>query len=283
MKKLHSILALLLALALAFSLAACGGEESKPADDENNTAPSITGVADGSVEAGHEFDALAGVTATDAEDGDLTAQIVIDSSPALDFQNGKATPPTAGDYELTYTVTDKGGKTATAYATLTVTRATGEPVVYKAFDFSLHAEPESFGWEARVSENAEAEGTFKQGACVFDIVNPGEGDGDVQLVRAGYALEKADYRVKIWAKSTKDTYAHLLIEDAGTDDWRTIGEAWNQKITPVMTPIEVNFSAAEDMTVDVRLHLGKITPNGENPADTTPEDFAVTIDKVEIY
>jgi hypothetical protein len=93
MKKLHSILALLLALALAFSLAACGGEESKPADDENNTAPSITGVADGSVEAGHEFDALAGVTATDAEDGDLTAQIVIDSSPALDFQNGKATPP----------------------------------------------------------------------------------------------------------------------------------------------------------------------------------------------
>ena len=47
MKKLHSILALLLALALAFSLAACGGEESKPADDENNTAPSITGVADG--------------------------------------------------------------------------------------------------------------------------------------------------------------------------------------------------------------------------------------------
>jgi hypothetical protein len=283
MKKLHSILALLLALALAFSLAACGGEESKPADDENNTAPSITGVADGSVEAGHEFDALAGVTATDAEDGDLTAQIVIDSSPALDFQNGKATPPTAGDYELTYTVTDKGGKTATAYATLTVTRATGEPVVYKAFDFSLHAEPESFGWEARVSENAEAEGTFKQGACVFDIVNPGEGDGDVQLVRAGYALEKADYRVKIWAKSTVPTYAHFIVRDENAEEWTTFGAVWNARIGEEIAPIDLTFTSEGEGSAEMMLNLGKITPNPDNAEDTTPENFTVTIDKIEIY
>ena len=129
MKKL-SLLAL--AIALALLLTACGGS-SKPAatpepTEAPNTAPSISGVADQTVEAGSEFDALAGVTASDGEDGDLTGMITIDSTPALSFKNGKATPETAGDYELTYSVTDKGGLTAEAYATLTVTKKTGEEI-----------------------------------------------------------------------------------------------------------------------------------------------------------
>ena len=45
MKKLHSILALVLVLALALSLAACGGE-SGGASNGDNTAPTLTGVAD---------------------------------------------------------------------------------------------------------------------------------------------------------------------------------------------------------------------------------------------
>ena len=42
--------------------------------------------------AGMEFDALDGVTAADAAGGDLTDMIMIESTPALDFKNGKATP-----------------------------------------------------------------------------------------------------------------------------------------------------------------------------------------------
>ena len=63
---MKKILAIVLALALSLALfAACG-------KDGENTAPVIEGVKDtASVEAGSEFDALAGVTATDAEDGDI--------------------------------------------------------------------------------------------------------------------------------------------------------------------------------------------------------------------
>ena len=282
MKKLHSILALVLVLALALSLAACGGE-SGGATNGDNTAPTLTGVADGTVEAGHEFDALAGVTASDAEDGDLTAQIVIDSSPALDFQNGKATPGAAGDYELTYTVTDKGGLTATAYATLTVTRATGEAVVYKDFDFGVAVEADAHGWEARVGESAEAVGELKQGAFVFDITNPGDGDGAVQLVKSGFTLEKADYRVKIWAKSTAPTYAHFIARDETAEEWSTFGAVWNVRIDENIAPIELNFSSEGEGSAEFMLNLGKITPNPDNPDDSTPENFTVTIDKIEIY
>ena len=77
---------------------ACSG-----AKDEVN--PEILGVKDAAaVEQGKEYDALAGVTATDDKDGDLTAKIVITSTPALEFVNGKTTPTKQGTYELVYSV-----------------------------------------------------------------------------------------------------------------------------------------------------------------------------------
>ena len=251
-----------------------------------DTAPGITGVADVlSSPAGTEIDLLAGVKATDAEDGDLTASIVIDATPSITVNGGKAVIENPGSYELTFTVKDKGGLDAQpAYATLTVTKKTGEAELYKDFDFNAPYTPDGRGWVASISEPAVGTAELKQGAWVIEVANPGDNDGQVLFCKPGMALKAgADYRVKIWAKSTKDTYAHLLIEDAGTDDWKLFGDAWNQRITASIAPIEVTFSAPEDATADVRLHLGKITPNGENPADTTPEDFTVTIDKVEIY
>jgi hypothetical protein len=95
--------------------------------------PVLDGVHDQSVMAGTEFDALAGVTAADSEGADLTGMIMIESTPALDFKNGKATPENPGDYELVYSVTDKNGATAEDYATLTVTKKTSEEVEYRTF------------------------------------------------------------------------------------------------------------------------------------------------------
>ena len=63
-----------------------------------SSSPVITGEADQTVEAGTEFDALAGLTATDAEDGDLTDMITVEAMPDLTFRNGKTTPETAGEY-----------------------------------------------------------------------------------------------------------------------------------------------------------------------------------------
>ena len=275
MKNIRKILALILSLAMVLSMAACGGSAE-------NTAPAINGVADQTVEAGSEFDALAGVTATDNEDGDITSMITIDATPALNFKNGKATPETAGNYELVYSVTDKGGETVEAYATLTVTKQTGEATVLYAFDFADQT-VDAKGWTAKVAEGVAATGELKQGAYVFDITNPGAGDGDIQLVLAGLPVKAADYKVKVWAKSTVNTYAHILARDESVEEWATFGGAFNVVIGEEIAPLELNFTAPGEGSTELMINLGKITPNPENPADTTPENFTVTIDKIEVY
>ena len=281
MKNYRKILSALLCLVMLLSLAACGGGSSAPAGD--NTAPEISGVSDKAVEAGTEFDALAGVAASDKEDGDISGKIVITSMPELSFSNGKVTVSDPGNYELTFTVTDKGGLETKAYATLTVTRQTGEAVVYQNFDFTVTGDMDNHGWEARIGESAQATGEHKQGAFVFEIANPGDGDGAVQLVKPGFALEAGDYRVKVWAKASAPTFAHFIARDELAEGWETFGAVWNARIDENIAPIELNFSSEGEGSAELMLNLGKITPNPDNPDDTTPTDFTVTIDKIEIY
>ena len=279
---MKKVLAILLSVLMIASFAACGGGTDKPS--AGSSKPEISGVHDMTVEAGQSFDALDGVSASDAEDGDLTAMITIDASPALSFKGGKATPENAGSYELVYSVTDSSGETAEAYATLTVTKKTGEAVLLKDFDFSTVEATDAKGWEAFIAEDAKATAAMKDGAFVFDVENPGEGDDRVMFVKKNFGLKAgADYKVQIWAKSTVPTYAHLIAKNELVEDWQTFGGAWNLRIEGVIRPLEITFSAPEDGSAELRLHLGKITPNPDNPADTTPENFTVTIDKVQIY
>ncbi len=279
MKKL---LAILLSVLMLASFAACSGNGNTPSA-QGGSKPEIKGVHDLTVEAGQSVDTLEGVTATDAEDGDLTAMITIESSPSLSFKGGKATPETAGTYELVYSVTDSSGETAEAYATLTATKQTAEAVLLKEFDFTTLEATDAHGWEA-VVDGAEATGALKDGAFVIDIQNPGEGDGAIRFVKSLAVKGGSDYKIKVWAKSTAPTYAHFIPKDGSTDEWKTFGgEVWNARLDEAITCIESNFTAPEDGTAELRLHLGKITPNPDNPADTTPENFTVTIDKVEIY
>ena len=276
MKNMRKVLAMLLAVAMLLSLAACGNKGE-------NTAPQITGVKDLTVQAESEIDVLAGITATDAEDGDLTSMITVESTPVLTFKNGKATPEKAGNYELTYTVTDKNGQSVSEYATLVVTKKTADAVVYQEFDFDTNHNVDANGWEAHVAEGVAAIGELKQGAFVFDITNPGAGDGDIKLALPGFAVKAADYKIKVWAKSTAKTYAHILARDENADGWATFGGAFNVVIDETVKPLELNFTVSGDGSAELLIHLGKITPNPDNAADTTPENFTVTIDKIEIY
>jgi len=271
LKKIAALLLALCMLTVTSSVFAENGE------------PELHGVHDQSVMAGTEFDALAGVTATDAEGNDLTDMIMVESMPELDFKNGKATPENPGDYELVYSVTDNNGVTVEDYATLTVTKKTGDEVVFKSFDFSTVEVTDNHGWEARIGEAAQAAAALKNGAYVIDIQNPGNGDGDVQLAKAGYALKAADYRIKIWAKSTKPTYAHILARNENAEGWETFGGAFNVRITEEISPLELSFTSAAEGSAELLFNLGKITPNPDNAEDTTPEDFTVTIDKIELY
>ena len=273
MKKLGRILSLLLAVCLL----------NLPVFASADGEPTLDGVHDQSVMAGTEFDALAGITAAGGDGSDLTGMIMVESTPALDFKNGKATPENPGDYELVYSVTDNSGVTVEDYATLTVTKKTGEEVVYRTFDFSTVEVTDNHGWEAKIGEAAQAEAALKNGAYVIDIRNPGEGDGDVQLAKAGYALKAADYTIRIWAKSTKPTYAHILARNENAEGWETFGGAFNVRIEETVKPLELSFSSAGEGSAELLFNLGRITPNPDNAEDTTPTDFTVTIDKIELY
>ncbi|WP_276310680.1 Ig-like domain-containing protein [Bifidobacterium sp. SO1] len=79
-------------------------------------APVLSGIDDRSIKVGDEFDPLAGVSAKDNVDGDVTANITVD---------GTVDTTKAGSYTLTYTVSDSYGNVTTAVRTITVT---AEPV-----------------------------------------------------------------------------------------------------------------------------------------------------------
>ena len=55
------------------------------------------------------------------------------------------------------------------------------------------------------------------------------------------------------------------------------------RITEEIAPLELSFSSEGEGSAELLFNLGKITPNPDNAADTTPEDFTVTIDKIELY
>ncbi len=85
-------------------------EEVEASDDE--TPPVITGATDVTISVGDTFDPLAGVTVSDNQDISLTPQDIVIT--------GTYDVNTAGDYVLTYTLTDESGNEVVVTRTLTV-------------------------------------------------------------------------------------------------------------------------------------------------------------------
>jgi len=71
----------------------------------------LSGVDDVTVEQDSEFEPLAGVSATDDVDGDVTDAVKV---------SGSVDAAKRGEYVLTYTVSDKAGNTAAAERTVIV-------------------------------------------------------------------------------------------------------------------------------------------------------------------
>lgn len=85
--------------------------QKKPVPPADTTAPVLSGVDDVTVEQDSEFEPLAGVSATDDVDGDVTDAVKV---------SGSVDAAKPGEYVLTYTVSDKAGNTATAESTVIV-------------------------------------------------------------------------------------------------------------------------------------------------------------------
>lgn len=96
MKKLLMVL-LMTSFIVALSACGGGGNDDPDPDPIDVNAATISGIVEVTLTVGDTFDKLDGVTATDAIDGNLTSSIVVTGDVDLD---------TAGNYTLTYTVTD---------------------------------------------------------------------------------------------------------------------------------------------------------------------------------
>ncbi|EDN7593208.1 DUF5011 domain-containing protein [Listeria monocytogenes] len=84
-----------------------------PKETKANTAPVIN-AKDQTIKVGDLFNAAKGVTATDKEDGDLTAKIKVTKDTVNNLEKGV--------YQVTYTVTDSGNLSASLTIKVTVTQ-----------------------------------------------------------------------------------------------------------------------------------------------------------------
>ena len=80
--------------------------------------PEFEGVTDTTIQLGDAFDPMAGVKATDAEDGDLTDQVRVE---------GRVDVNVLGVYNLVYRVTDSANQTTTAQRSVIVSDGSGYP------------------------------------------------------------------------------------------------------------------------------------------------------------
>ncbi|SUP34372.1 chitinase [Vibrio owensii] len=80
--------------------------------------PEFEGVTDTTIQLGDAFDPMAGVKATDAEDGDLTDQVSVEGSVDVNV---------LGVYDLVYRVTDSANQTTTAQRSVIVSDGSSYP------------------------------------------------------------------------------------------------------------------------------------------------------------
>ena len=104
--KIKKVLRILLLMIVSLSLVSCI-KDKEPTD----TVPEIHGAVDQIIDKGTKFVPLAGVTATDKEDGDLTSEIKVETNVNYNV---------VGVYSVTYTVYDKDGNKASVTITVTV-------------------------------------------------------------------------------------------------------------------------------------------------------------------
>ncbi|MGX5530513.1 immunoglobulin-like domain-containing protein [Bacillus toyonensis] len=157
-------------------------QKIEPKDD----VPVLTVPAEATINIGDKFNPMAGVSATDKEDGDITSKVTVDGSV-------NASKP--GTYELTYTVLDSKGHTVIAKQTVTVKQkveTTNEaPVLTVPFTTTLRVS-EEFDPMAGVSASDKEDG---------NLTNKIKYKGNVDTSKPG------KYIVEYWVVDSKGVNA----------------------------------------------------------------------------
>ncbi|PHA81556.1 immunoglobulin-like domain-containing protein [Bacillus toyonensis] len=148
--------------------------------------PKLTAPTKTTINVGDKFNPMAGVSATDKEDGDITSKVTVD---------GSVDTSKPGTYELTYTVLDSKGHTVIAKQTVTVKQkveTTNEaPVLTVPFTTTLRV-GEKFDPMAGVSASDKEDG---------NLTNKIKYKGNVDTSKPG------KYIVEYWVVDSKGVNA----------------------------------------------------------------------------
>jgi len=170
--------------------------------EPKDEVPVLTVPAEATINIEDKFDPMAGVSATDKEDGDITSKVTVDGSV-------DASKP--GTYQLTYTVLDSKGHTVIAKQTVTVKQkveTTNEaPVLTVPFTTTLRA-GEEFDPMAGVSASDKEDG---------NLTNTVKYKGNVDTSKPG------KYIVEYWVVDSKGvnataTHSVIVKENEETPD-----------------------------------------------------------------
>ncbi|MGL6105739.1 glycosyl hydrolase family 18 protein [Romboutsia sp.] len=172
------------------------GEATNP---DINQAPVISGIANKTINVGDTFDKMAGVTAFDKEEGNLTSKIKV---------SGDVDTTKVGEYKLTYSVADSQGLTTTVDRVITVNEVVvggdtydstkvylqGDTVIYKGETYKAK-------WWVQ-GENPSTSQAWEK------VIKPNE-DGSVSyqpgMIFAGGQTVKYEgktYKAKWWTNTT---------------------------------------------------------------------------------
>lgn len=209
------------------------------------SVPTFSGVEDKNVLQGSVFEPLEGVTATDHEGNDLTADIVVD---------GFVNTLILGEFVVTYSVTDSEGLTATAQRFITVIFETAAPYALYNGDFSLG----TGGWNL---DTPGGQATFEvvEGMLQANITNPGTQWWQIQVHQTVSIEAGAAYRLSIEAMSPEGKRIGLGVEDTGAGYVMLPGGNVAFDLTDSLETY--SFVFVSDRTIDtakVVLYLGQI-------------------------
>ncbi|WP_194436852.1 immunoglobulin-like domain-containing protein [Vibrio fluminensis] len=186
--------------------------------DVYSQKPVFAGVADTTVLVGAEFDRLVGVKATDAEDGDLTAEIRV---------VGEVDTAITGNYTLQYSVTDSANQTVRVERNVTVSdgsscaNAWNAAATYVQGDQVSH---EGATWEASWWTRGEEPGTtgewgvwkkVSDSSCGGETPDPELGaELKVSGLAAEYAADNGEVRLALDLKANKPLDVTVMIADS---------------------------------------------------------------------
>ena len=233
----------LLMFTMLFAIVACKDGED-PVGDTDTVKPVISGVATVEISVGEAFDPMAGVSATDDVDGDLTSAIVV-SGDTVNVNR-------AGDYVVVYTVTDAAGNQAVKQRVVSVMGLAG----FVNGDFS----DELNGWSTWVNESqgVAAEYSVSEGVAIIDITEQSVVNDnnwwDVQISQKTLMLKAFESYTLTFTVQAESARKMMVQVQGGGLSSKPINEMVIDVTTEAVTHT-INFFAQEDSTGGTELQF----------------------------